>query len=68
MTFATNKRFLSNFLFEMDKLKHCVLPIFATSRALLFLEKKMTWIVGASGELACNFVFNGLNFRLRIDC
>ena len=43
-TFATSKRFLSNFLFEMGKSKLWILLILATSRALMGLGQKTKWI------------------------
>ena len=53
-TVATNKGLFKYFLLEISKSNHCVLPILATSRTLACLEQKMTWIVGTSGESACN--------------
>ena len=60
----------ANFFFKQTGEKHCVLTIFATSRALACLEQEMVRVVGASIESANKdktlFLFLGWIFRLGI--
>ena len=70
MTFTITKKFLSHFLFKIDKWKHCFLIILGMSTVLPSL-KQMTWIDSASWELAHNnmmlFFIDGWLFRFEVD-
>lgn len=52
MTFNVGDVMFYSHDFELGKLKHWVLTILATSRALVCLEQEMTSTVDATGEPA----------------